>query len=113
MLPARHPPTPNLEFPDLRGTESGTCPPNHYATITLQLHSEHQEQTKKSECHCLHCQVFLEQMATTAVQPFDLDSGTTISRLRNKNIKLFLLVTFENQYDTILRYLDCHKNPTN
>jgi len=38
-------------------------------------------------------------MATTGVQPSELDSGTIISRLRNENTKLLLLVTFENQYD--------------
>ena len=92
---------PHQEFLDLSGTELGTCAPNHHATITLQLHCEHQGQTNKSELHCLYCQVFLEQMSATGVQPFELDSGTIISRLRNKNIKLLLLVTFENQYDTI------------
>ena len=33
----------------------------------LQLHSEYQKQTNKSEHRCLCCQVFLEQMATTRV----------------------------------------------
>lgn len=68
---------------------------------TLQLRSEYQEQTNKSEHHCLYCQVFLEQTATTGVQPSELDSGTIISRLRNENTKLLLLVTFENQCDTM------------
>lgn len=80
---------PQLEFLGPWSTVLGTCAPNNCACYSAAL--SWASRTNKTEIHCLLCQVlFLEQMATTGVQPFEWDSGTIISRIKKYKFEIAL-----------------------